>query len=130
MSSMIRILITDDKLGTRRGLKAVLTFIPQVKIVAEAANGQEALQLIAMHKPDVVLMDIRMPVMDGLEATRQIKQQWPNLHVITLSMYSHYEAEALAAGADVFLVKGCPYKMLQDAVLSSSPQTKPLPVSS
>ena len=130
MSSAIRILITDDKPGTRRGLTAVLSFLPQVKIVAEAANGQEALQQIAAHKPDVVLMDVRMPLMDGLEATRQIKQQWPTMYVIVLSMYSHYKAAALAAGADVFLIKGCPYKMLQDAVLASTPQAKPSPVSS
>lgn len=130
MENPIRILITDDKPGTRRGLRAVLTFVPQVEIIAEAANGQEAMQLVAAHQPDVVLMDIRMPLMDGLEATRKIKQKWPAVRVIVLSMYSQYQTEALAAGADIFLTKGCPHATLQDAILSRTSRTKQLPVSS
>jgi DNA-binding NarL/FixJ family response regulator len=65
-------------------------------------------QLVEECRPDVVLMDARMPVMDGLEATRLIKDRWPGVKVVVLTMYASYRADALAAGADAFLVKGCP----------------------
>jgi DNA-binding NarL/FixJ family response regulator len=114
----IRILIADDRPATRSGLKALLTLFAQVEVVGEAANGQESVDLVAEHKPDVVLMDMQMPVMDGLEATRRIKQQWPEVRVIVLTIYTKYRAQALAAGADAFLLKdGSPDK-LADAILA------------
>jgi CheY-like chemotaxis protein len=66
----------------------------------------------------VVLMDARMPVMDGLQATRLIKDQWPHVRVVVLTVYAARRAEALAAGADAFLVKGCPAEELLQAILS------------
>jgi DNA-binding NarL/FixJ family response regulator len=78
------------------------------EIVAEASNGREAVQLVARHKPDAVLLDAQMPEMNGLEATRIIKRLWPKVRVVMLTIHSKYEAEALKAGTDTFLVKGCP----------------------
>jgi DNA-binding NarL/FixJ family response regulator len=79
---------------------------PDIEVTHEASNGREAVQIVAEEQPDLVLMDVRMPVMDGLEATRQIKDHWPQVKVIVLTMYPSHEAEALAAGADRFLLKG------------------------
>ena len=113
----MRILIADDKRPTRQGLRALLVLCPEIDLVGEASDGQEAVQMVAEHRPDVVLMDMQMPVMDGLEATRHIKDQWSEVKVIGLTMYSRYKAQAISAGVDVFLLKGCPTEMLLDAIL-------------
>ncbi|NJN95060.1 MAG: response regulator transcription factor [Anaerolineales bacterium] len=115
----IRVLIADDHPRSRRGLRALLTTWPGVKVVGEAADGQEAVHLVETQHPDVVLMDANMPVMDGLEATRQIKEQWPHTKIILLTVYNGRRAEAFAAGIDVFLAKGCPIDMLYSAILPS-----------
>ena len=112
----IRVLVADDRLSSRNGLKALLVTQPGIEIVGEAADGQEAIQFVEQCQPDVVLMDIRMPVINGLEATRIIKSRWPEIKVIVLTMYATYKAEALAAGADAFLVKGCAGEDLLAAV--------------
>jgi DNA-binding NarL/FixJ family response regulator len=112
----IRVIIVDDQRPTRQGLKALLTLSPQVEVIGEAADGQESVDLVAERHPDVVLMDAQMPVMDGLEATRQIKSQWPEVRVVVLTMYPQYQAEAHAAGADVFLLKSCPTEALRSAM--------------
>jgi DNA-binding NarL/FixJ family response regulator len=75
-------------------------------------------RLLGERRPDVVLMDARMPVMDGLEATRVIKDKWPEVKIIVLTMYPAYRAQALAAGADACLIKGCPPEDLLKAILS------------
>ncbi len=113
----IRVLIADDRLSSRDGLKALLATRLEIDIVGEAADGREPVQLVEQCRPDVVLMDIRMPVMDGLEATRMIKGRWPQVKVIILTMYPSHQADALAAGADVFLVKGCVAEDLLAAIL-------------
>ena len=74
--------------------------------IREAGNGREAVRLVEELPPDLVLMDVRMPEMDGLEATGQIKARWPQVKVIVLSMYIEHRDEALAAGADAFVGKG------------------------
>jgi DNA-binding NarL/FixJ family response regulator len=89
----------------------------QVEVVGEATDGQQAVRLVEERQPDVVLIDARMPVMDGLEATRHIKSKWPEVKVVVLTMYPAYRAQALAAGADAFLVKGCPSGELLEAIL-------------
>jgi len=119
MSETIRILIADDTLPTRQGLKALLTMMPRVKVIGQATNGQEAVQLVDMLHPDVVLMDIQMPVMDGLEAMRCIKRHWPEVRVIALTIYASYLTEALSAGADEFMLKGCASKVLLGAILKT-----------
>lgn len=107
MKQHISVLIADDRLSSRDGLKALLVTQPGIEIVGEAADGQETIQFVEQCRPDVVLMDVRMPLIDGLEATRIIKDRWPEVKVIMLTVYPSYQAEALAAGADAFLVKGC-----------------------
>ena len=117
MEQRIQVLIADDRPRSRDGLKALLATWPEIEIVGEAADGREAVQLVEECRPDVVLMDARMPVVDGLEATRLIKDRWPEVKVIVLTMYRSYQADALAAGADAFLVKGCPAEELLEAIL-------------
>ena len=124
MNERIRILITDDQQPTRQGLKALLGFIVQVEIVGEASNGQEALRLAAKHQPDVVLMDMHMPGMDGLQATRLIKSRWPEMRIIALTIYPTYRAEALKAGADAFLLKGCAPEVLENTIFAASNAAK------
>jgi len=80
---------------------------PDIQVIGEAANGKKAIQLIKERKPDVVIMDAFMPVMNGLEATRIIKNSWEGIRVVILTLHNNIREEALAAGADAFLVKGC-----------------------
>ncbi len=114
-----RVLVADDQQATRRGLRAFLAALPGVEWVGEATNGYEAMRLAAECQPDVVLMDARMPEMGGVEAMRQIKSQTPTVKVIMLTMYDEYRAEALAAGADSFLVKGEPFGPLKNAICNA-----------
>jgi DNA-binding NarL/FixJ family response regulator len=104
---MTNILIVEDNLRARFALKALLSQQAGITVTAEASNGQEAINLIQKRIPDLVLMDVRMPVMDGLEATRIIKREWPGIKIIILTMYPDCQAEVLSEGADAFLVKGC-----------------------
>jgi DNA-binding NarL/FixJ family response regulator len=113
----MRLLIVDDQQETREALSSLLSLSEQLEVVGEAADGQEAIARVAECRPDVVLMDIQMPTMDGLEATRRIKRQWPEIKVIALTMYDYYRTEALAAGADFFLLKGGPTELLYRAIL-------------
>ena len=99
-------MVVDDQASTRQGIMALLELAPDIEVTQEASNGREAVRYVAEDPPDVVLMDVRMPVMDGLEATRQIKERWPQVQVVVLTMYRFHEEEALAAGADQFLLKG------------------------
>jgi len=118
VSQKIRVLIADDQRSARQGLKALLAFAPQIKVIGEASNGQEAVELVAEKQPDVVLMDVQMPEIDGLEATRLIKNRWPQVKVLMLTMFPSRRPEALAVGADLFLLKGGTAESLQDAILS------------
>jgi len=106
MVEPIRVLIVDDQPRARKSLKALLSTWPRASEIREASNGGEAVQLVRELQPDLVLMDVRMPEVDGLTATRKIKARWPQVKVMVLSMYLEYEDEALAAGADAFVGKG------------------------
>lgn len=108
MTQQLRVLIVDDSAHARDGLRALLATWPQVAVVGEAANGQEALRLVEEYRPDAVLMDVQMPVLDGVQATRRIKEQWPTITVVVLTMYATEQAAARAAGADAFVLKGGP----------------------
>ena len=112
-----RVLIVDDQSPARQGLNARLIQVPEIEVVGEATNGQESLVLIDELHPDVVLMDIQMPGMDGLETIHQIRKRWTEVKIIALTMYPSYRAEALMAGADEFLIKGCPSNVLISAIL-------------
>ncbi len=116
MSQAMRVLIADDSAPARCGLRALLITWPEVEVVGVATNGQEAVRLVEECQPDVVLMDLQMPVMGGLQATRLIKNRWPSVSVVVLTTYAAQHAAALAAGADVFLLKGGPPGQLFDAL--------------
>jgi len=104
---LYKVLITDDRLTSRKGLRALMLTQPDIQVVGEASNGAKAIQFIEKNRPDVVLMDAFMPKMNGLEATRIIKKRWRNIRVVVLTLHDDIREEALAAGADAFLVKGC-----------------------
>ncbi len=106
MAQPTRVLIADDSVRTRDGLRALLTMRPEIEVVGEAANGQDAVRLVAECRPDIVLMDLHMPVLDGVQATVQIKREWPAVIVVVLTLYAVDQSAALAAGADAFLLKG------------------------
>ena len=112
----MRAVIVDDQKRTRQGLRLLLNTLSCILEVQEAENGQQAIQLVSMVQPDIVIMDARMPLMDGVEATRLIKEKWPQMKVILLSMYPEYQAEAARVGADSFISKGVPPKELLDLV--------------
>ena len=106
MAQPIQVLIADDSARARDGLRALLTTWPEVEVVGEAANGYEAMRLVAECRPDIVLMDLQMPVLGGVQATQAIKKRWPDIKVIVLTMYAEARTAALAAGADAFVIKG------------------------
>jgi DNA-binding NarL/FixJ family response regulator len=113
-----KVLIADDNERARNALRALLAMRQEIEIVGEAADGRQAVQMVRERQPDVVLMDARMPHMDGLEATRQIKARWPEVRVVVVTMYASHRTEAQAAGADGFLRKGGPVEELLSAILS------------
>ncbi len=103
----IRVLLADDHTLVRAGLRSLLQDVEGVEVVAEAADGREALELIARHRPDVVLMDIAMPGMNGLEATLRAAREHPGVRVVILSTHAveEYVLQALRAGAAGYLLK-------------------------
>src|SRR5436305_2618779 len=114
------ILIADDHALVRAGIRAFLERIPNIEVVAEASDGREAVELVAKRQPDIVLMDIAMPGLNGLEATRQIVKLWPGVRVIVLSMHAseEYVWQALRAGARGYLLKGASLGELELALSS------------
>jgi CheY-like chemotaxis protein len=113
MAEPLRILVVDDQPRARKSSIALLSTWPRVLEIREAGNGREALRLVEEFQPDLVLMDVRMPEMDGLQATRQIKALWPQVNVIVLSLYGEHRDEAVSAGADAFVGKEeAPEKLL------------------
>jgi DNA-binding NarL/FixJ family response regulator len=120
MKPRLRLLIADDRLRSREGLRALLASWSVVEVVGEAVDGRDAVRQVAECCPDVVVMDARMPAADGLEATRLIKASWPQVRVIILTMYPSYKDHAIAAGADAFLVKGCPADELLAAITAQT----------
>jgi DNA-binding NarL/FixJ family response regulator len=117
MFEHMRVLVVDDQPRARQSLKALLATWPQVEEIREACNGQQAIQLVEESQSDIVLMDVLMPEMDGLQATRLIKSRWPKIHVIVLTMYGEYLDDAVAAGADGFFIKGEPPERLQKQLM-------------
>jgi two-component system response regulator YesN len=127
MDTEIKVLIVDDQRRSRQSLQALLATWPAVAAIREAANGVEALRLAEEFRPDLVLIDVRMPKMGGLETTQRIKDRWPDTGVVVLSMYNDFEPSAMAAGADAFVTKGEPPEILLrilEAVSESRKQHK------
>jgi NarL family two-component system response regulator LiaR len=114
----IRVLVVDDHLMVRRGLATFLRAAPDLELVGEAATGAEAVRLCAQNRPDVVLMDLRLPEMSGVEATRAIRQANPTIQVIavTSSHEDHLVLDALRAGAIGYLLKDVSVTGLSDAI--------------
>lgn len=102
-----KIIIVDDHFIFRNGLKDLLAEIPGAEVIGEASNGQEFLQMLEKHTPDIVLMDIKMPEINGIEATRKAMEKYPDLKIMALSMFgeSDYVEEMLQAGAIGYLLK-------------------------
>ena len=115
----IRLLIVDDNKQVRQDLRTLLALSKDIEIVGEAANGLEAVDLVELLKPDVVLLDLEMPLMDGYEAAQQIKALAPSLRIITLTVHDYGTAreKALQAGVDSFIVKGIPVEKLIQEIL-------------
>jgi len=116
--SPIRVLIIDDHRLFRQGLRQICETVGNMEVVGEAENGQEAIELTHKLKPDVVLMDISMPIMDGVEATRLITSNDPSVRIIILTMYrqDQYVFEAIKAGARGYLLKDIDEQELVDAI--------------
>jgi DNA-binding NarL/FixJ family response regulator len=110
----VRVLIVDDVSDVRQDLRTALSLTGEIVVVGEAADGAEALRQVEVLQPQVALMDLEMPVMDGFEATRQIKSRFPACRVATLTVHDYPEARQKAgeAGADAFIVKGMPVETL------------------
>ena len=117
MDHTIRIVIADDHAFVRTSLHSMLKLEQRLTVVAEAKNGSEAIAMVEKHRPDVVLMDISMSVLNGIDATRIINSKFPNTKVIVLNMHTDqgYSDCAYAAGASCFLAKGCNKDEILDA---------------
>ncbi|MET0494505.1 MAG: response regulator transcription factor [Actinoplanes sp.] len=122
MNESIRVLIADDDRLVRAGIGLILTPLSDVDVVAEAANGREAVELTVRHRPQVVLLDIRMPVLDGLAALREIRRAAPAVAVIVLTTFGEadYVSEALASGAAGFLLKDSAVDELARAIRAAA----------
>ncbi len=103
----VRVLIADDHPVVREGFRAMLSLDPDVEVVGEANDGLEAVAMAADLRPDVILMDLRMPNLDGMEATRRIKAQYPSIAIVVLTIYDNdaYVIDAVRAGASGYLLK-------------------------
>jgi DNA-binding NarL/FixJ family response regulator len=111
----LRLLIADDRARTRRALRALLAVHPGFEVVGEAADGEAAVEGVERLQPDLVLLDVRMPRLDGIEATVRIKARWPAVRVVAHSLAVERRGDVLAAGADAFVPKGAP----TDALLAA-----------
>jgi len=117
----IKILLVDDHAVVRSGLSKFLMVNKDLKLVGEASNGIEAIQMVSLHKPDVVLMDLMMPEMDGITATREIHQKYPQVKVLALTSFAEQNMVqgALQAGAIGYLQKNVTAKELGNAIRSA-----------
>jgi DNA-binding NarL/FixJ family response regulator len=101
-----RLLVVDDRARTRRALRALLATCPGLDVVGEASDGEAALDAVERLRPNLVLLDVWMPRLDGIAATAAIKKRWPSIRVVVHSLAIERRDEALAAGADAFVPKG------------------------
>jgi DNA-binding NarL/FixJ family response regulator len=125
---MIRVLLADDHRMVRAGLRALLANAADVSVVAEAADGEQAVQAVADSGPDLVLMDLSMPVLDGIAATRTIRTGHPGVRVVVLSSFDDQDRvrQALAAGATGYVLKDCTPEELLAAIRSAAAGHAPL----
>lgn len=128
LPSAIRVLIADDQRLLREGLATLLALTADIRIVAQASNGNEAVSLAKQHQPDVILMDIQMPHHDGVTATQAIRSALPHTQVIMLTTFAddEYLFAALRAGACGYLLKDIPSEQLADAVRAAHRGESPI----
>lgn len=117
-SNLLRILLADDHVLVRAGIRTLLDQLPGVTVVAEASDGREALNLAAKHVPDLAILDVAMPVLNGLEATTRLRRQFPQMVVLVLSMHANeeYVSQAFRAGAAGYLLKKSAVAELEAAI--------------
>ena len=117
-SDKIRIIVIDDQAVVRQGFVSLINTVPDMVVVAEGTNGQQAVELYREHQPDVVLMDLRMPVMGGVEAIKAIKREFPAARLVVLTTFDGDEDiyRSLQAGAQGYLLKDMFFEELEDAI--------------
>ena len=117
-SNPVRVMVVDDQQLMRDGISSLLSIQENIEVIGTAANGQEAIEQALIEQPDVILMDVRMPVMDGITATRQIRYQLPTCQVLMLTTFDdeEYIVKALLAGASGYLLKDIPAQDLAKAI--------------
>ena len=115
---MIRVLICDDQTVVREGLAAILSTDPEIEVVGLASNGQEALEILREAQPEVVLMDLKMPVMNGVQTTQHLRRTHPEVNVLVLTTYAddQWVLDAVRAGAAGYLLKDTRRDILIDAI--------------
>jgi DNA-binding NarL/FixJ family response regulator len=118
----VRVLLVDDQTLFRQGLRTLLSTRPELEVVGEADNGLDALEVAARTRPEVVLMDLKMPALDGVAATRRLRVQLPDCRVVALTTFEDDELvfEALRAGAVGYLLKDAPVTRLVEATLAAA----------
>ena len=118
---MIKVLIADDHQLFREGLTNLLKSADDIRVIAQAEDGEDAIDKVSAYQPDVLLIDIAMKNMNGIEATKLLKKKTPELKIIAVSMHSdkQYVKGMLEAGADGYLLKNCTYRQLTDAIYST-----------
>jgi len=118
MRDIIKVILADDHRIFRKGLKSLLSEKKNIEVLAEADNGDEALEAVKKYKPEIVVMDIAMPKMDGIEATRQVREQFPDTEVVILSMHAKkaYIDQVLKAGAEGYVLKDSDEENLLSAI--------------
>lgn len=124
----VRVLIVDDTPQVRRDLHQLLELTGNIEVIAEAADGQQAVHLAAELSPDVIIMDLEMPGMDGFDAIVKIKAQGLLSRIVILSMHTSQEniARAISAGADEFIEKGASFDILIDAIFGRKDSPDPI----
>ena len=126
---IIRILVVDDHQVVREGLRRMLELESDFRVVGDAADAKEVLTEVELHSPEVVLMDIKMPGVNGLELTRQIKQKQPSCNIIMLTLYDEYLTQAIEAGAVGYLLKDIKREELVRAIRTVQEGRAPLDLS-
>jgi DNA-binding NarL/FixJ family response regulator len=127
--NLIRILAVDDHPLLRKGIAALVNGEPDLKLVAEASNGEEAIDAFRSHRPDVTLMDLQMPGIDGIGAIGRIRDEFPNAHIIVLTTYTGdtQVLRALRAGARAYILKGHVHKDLLETIRAVHAGQKRIP---